>query len=93
MGLECALRVNACEVSVYAVRTFMKCTYVCAAHLYMYQIVKKPSFPSLTDEIAEPRPDMNIKVAAFTVSEKSIITHLDLVARTRDIVAREQQMR
>ena len=32
----------------------------------------KPDFPSLPDEIAEPRPDMNIKVAAFTVSEKSI---------------------
>ena len=32
----------------------------------------KPDFPSLADEIAEPRPDMNIKVAAFTVSEKSI---------------------
>ena len=32
----------------------------------------KPNFPSLADELAEPRPDMNIKVAAFTVSEKSI---------------------
>ena len=31
----------------------------------------KPDFPSLTDGIAEPHPDMNIKVAAFTVSEKS----------------------
>ena len=31
-----------------------------------------PGFPSLADEIAEPRPDMKIKVAAFTVSEKSI---------------------
>ena len=31
----------------------------------------KPDFPSLADEIAEPHPDMNIKVAAFTVSEKS----------------------
>ena len=31
----------------------------------------KPDFPSLADEIAEPCPDMNIKVAAFTVSEKS----------------------
>ena len=30
----------------------------------------EPGFPSLADEIAEPRPDMNIKVAAFTVSEK-----------------------
>ena len=26
----------------------------------------------LADEIAEPRPDMDIKVAAFTVSEQSI---------------------
>ena len=26
----------------------------------------------LADEIAEPRPDMSIKVAAFTVSKKSI---------------------
>ena len=31
----------------------------------------KPDFPSLADEIAEPHPDMNIKVADFTVSEKS----------------------
>ena len=31
----------------------------------------KPDFPSLADKIAEPHPDMNIKVAAFTVSEKS----------------------
>ena len=29
-----------------------------------------PDFPSLADEIAEPRPDMNIKVTAFTVSNK-----------------------
>ena len=28
-------------------------------------------FPSIADEIAEPHPDMNLKVAAFTVSEKS----------------------
>ena len=33
----------------------------------------KPDFPSLADEIAEPRPDMNIKVAAFTVSESQVI--------------------
>ena len=26
---------------------------------------------SLANEIAKPRPDMNIKVATFTVSEKS----------------------
>ena len=31
----------------------------------------KPDFPCLADEIAEPHPNMNIKVAAFTVSEKS----------------------
>ena len=31
----------------------------------------KPDFPSLADEIVEPRPDMTIKVAYFTVSEKS----------------------
>ena len=30
-----------------------------------------PDFPSLADEIAKPRPDINIRVAAFTVSEKS----------------------
>ena len=39
--------------------------------LTLYQIIVKPDFPSLVNEIAEPRPDMNIKVAAFTVSEKS----------------------
>ena len=39
--------------------------------LTLYQILNKTWFP-LADEIAEPRPDMNsIKVATFTVSEKS----------------------
>ena len=42
--------------------------------LTLYQIVNKPDFPSLADEIAEPHLDMNIKVATFTVSEKSINT-------------------
>ena len=37
----------------------------------LYQIIDKTCFPSLADEIAKPHPDMNIKVAAFTVSEKS----------------------
>ena len=32
----------------------------------------------IADEIAEPRPDMNIKVTAFTVSEKSINTGRNL---------------
>ena len=36
----------------------------------------KPDFSSLAAEIAEPHPDMNIKVAAFTVSEKSSNTCL-----------------
>ena len=41
--------------------------------LILYQIIKiKPDFPSIADEIAEPHTDMNIKVAALTVSEKSI---------------------
>ena len=40
--------------------------------LTLYQIIKKPDFPSLADEIAEPRPDMNIKGTAFKVSKKSI---------------------
>ena len=31
----------------------------------------EPDLPSLACEIAEARPDVNIKVAAFTVSEKS----------------------
>ena len=52
----------------------MKYTHVCSAQksfLTLYQIINKTDFPYLADEIAEPRPDMNIKVAAFTVSEKS----------------------
>ena len=31
----------------------------------------EPNFPSCGDEIAEPHPGMHIKVAAFTVSQKS----------------------
>ena len=76
----CALRVNTCEVSVYTVRTFIKCTHVCAAQndyeLFTKLYIKPEIFPFhvLADEIAEPRPDMNIKVSAFTVSEKYINT-------------------
>ena len=40
--------------------------------LILHQIKIEPDFPCLADEIAEPCPDMNIKVAASTVSEKSI---------------------
>ena len=39
--------------------------------LILHQIIIELDFPCLADKIAEPRPDMNIKVAAFTVSEKS----------------------
>ena len=38
--------------------------------LILYQIINR----TLADEIAEPCPDMNIKVAAFTVSEMSVNT-------------------
>ena len=38
----------------------------------LHQIKIEPDSPCLADEIAEPRPDMNMKVAAFTLSEKSI---------------------
>ena len=58
----------------------MKCTHVCAAQKAYQLLTKlylKPDFPSLADEIAEPHPDMNIKVAAFTVSEKPSYTQLD----------------
>ena len=43
--------------------------------LTLYKIINKTRFPFLADEIAEPRSDMNIKVAAFTVSKKSINTY------------------
>ena len=38
----------------------------------LHQIYIESDFPCSADEIAEPPPDMNVKVAAFTVSEKSI---------------------
>ena len=41
----------------------------------IYQITCIHDFPSLADGIAEPHPNMNIKVAAFTVSEKYIWVH------------------
>ena len=44
--------------------------------LTLCQIINKPDIPSLADEIAEPHPNMNIKVTAFTVSEKSSNTEI-----------------
>ena len=67
--------VNRCEFIVFTARTFIKCTHVCAAqttYLFFTNYLIESDFPSLADEIAEPCPD--IKVAAFTVSEKSINT-------------------
>ena len=46
------------------------------AYLLFTKLLITPDFPSLVDEIAGPHPDMNIKVAAFTVSEKSSNTIL-----------------
>ena len=40
--------------------------------LVLHQIIIEPDFSCLADRPAEQRPDMNIKVIAFTVSEKSI---------------------
>ena len=46
--------------------------------LIIHQIINRTcrDFPSLADEIAEPRPGVSTKVAAFTVSEKSINTNI-----------------
>ena len=62
----------------------MKCTHVCAALTTCYFFTKlstEPDFPSLGDEIAKPRPDMNIKVAAFTVSESQVIFFMDCLIK------------
>ena len=62
---------------MYTVSIVMKCTHDCAAQttdLFFTKLKVEPDFPCLADDIAEPCPDMNIKVATFTVSEKSINT-------------------
>ena len=39
--------------------------------LILHQFIKiEHDFPWLADDIAQPRPDMNIKVTAFTESKK-----------------------
>ena len=45
-----------------------------------------PNFPFLADEIAEPHPDINIKVAAFTVSEKSSNTQCKMFNESTEFV-------
>ena len=67
----CALRVNKCEFSLYTVRIVMKCAAQ-TTYLFFIKLLIEPDSPCLADEIAEPRPDMNIKVAAFTVNENYI---------------------
>ena len=52
---------------MYTIRISMKYTHFCATQTTNLFLIEP-----LADKIAEPRPDMNIKVAAFTVSEKSI---------------------
>ena len=61
---------------MYTFRIFMKCTNVCAAYnlSILHQIINKPEFSCLADKIAEQRPDMNIKVTAFTESKKLYYT-------------------
>ena len=39
----------------------------------------EPDFSCLADEIAEPRPDMNIRAGVFTVREKSINTIFNFI--------------
>ena len=61
---------------MYTVGIFMKCTHVYAAqttYLLFTILLIEPEFPCLADEITEPRPDMNIKVAAFTVAKSLLI--------------------
>ena len=42
--------------------------------IILHQILIEPDFSCLAAEIGEQRPDINVKVTAFTVSEKSINT-------------------
>ena len=65
-----AIRVNKCYFSVYTVKIFMKILRSSNNLLTHYQIINKTRFPFLADEIAEPRPDVKIEVATFTVTQK-----------------------
>ena len=57
----------------------MKCTLVCAIQTtYLNSSPNYKYFPCIADEIAEPRPDMNIKVTAFTESKTSYYTRIVL---------------
>ena len=74
----CAVRINKCRI---------QCIYGHDFHeirarlrglndlLTLYQIIIKHDISSLANAIAEPRPDLNIKFAAFTVIQKLYNTH------------------
>ena len=56
----------------------MKCTHVAR----LKQLTNSSPNTCLADELAEQRPDMNIKVTPFTVSEKSINGQAILVRKS-----------
>ena len=62
-------------MSSVCIRLGFSCCTAQATYLFFAKFSIEPPFPSLADEIAEPRPDMNIKVANFTVSEKFTNIH------------------
>ena len=77
---------------MYTARIFMKCTHVSAAqttYLLFHQIINRTcsDFLCSADEIAEPRPEMIVKVAAFTVSEKNINTPDQNPIKIKKIIA------
>ena len=53
----------------------MKCTHRLRGPNDLLILIE-PDLPCLADDKAEPRPDMNIKVTAITVSENSINSRL-----------------
>ena len=58
---------------MYTVRIFMKCTHVCAAQ----QLIdfSRNYKENRISEIAEPSPDIHIKVTALTESKKLLYIH------------------
>ena len=64
---------------MYTVRIFMKFMHVCATqttYQFFTKLKLETDFRRLADEIAEPRPDMNIIVSAFTESKKFYYTNI-----------------
>ena len=54
----------------------MKCMHVCIAqttYLFFTKLSIEPDFPCLADELAEPRPDMNIKVTHLYREQKVLL--------------------